>query len=171
MCIILIGNITKEQHNQAKATNRDGFSLYNEELGLIKAPNEEQIKQALNKFGIWHYRIGTSGKMDETGIHPFKVCKGKYLLYHNGVLGNGKGNLSDTAALAKTLYNMPIGTIVSTLQALSEGQRFVLVSAKNPRNFRLFGKWVVDGGVIMSHDLYPRIYGNKYYGFIHKEER
>ena len=109
--------------------------------------------------------------MDETGIHPFKVCKGEYLLYHNGVLGNGKGNLSDTAALAKTLYNMPIGTIVSTLQALSEGQRFVLVSAKNPRNFKLFGKWVVDGGVIMSHDLYPRIYGNKYYGFIHKEER
>lgn len=164
MCIILVGNITKEQHLQAQATNRDGFSLYNDKFGLVKAPTKQQVEKSLNTFGIWHYRIGTSGKKDISNIHPFEVSKGKYYLYHNGVLGNGKGNLSDTAALAQTLYDAPIKTVVSTLKALSTGQRFLLVSAKDPRNFRLFGNWVVDGGVIMSHDLYPKLYGNKYYG-------
>lgn len=124
MCIILVGNITREQHRQAELSNRDGFSLFNEEFGLVKAPSKRQVEESLNKFGIWHYRIGTSGKIDASNIHPFRVCRGKYLLYHNGVLGDGKGSLSDTAALAQTLYDAPLRTIRTVLESLKSGQRF-----------------------------------------------
>ena len=164
MCIILVGKITKEQHQQALATNKDGFSVFNSSLGLVKAPTQRQVAESLGKFGIWHYRIGTSGSKDTTNIHPFEVCRGKYLLYHNGVLGEGRGNLSDTAALAQTLYDAPLKTVKSVLQALSAGQRFLLVKAAHPRQYLLFGDWVVSGGVLMSHDLYPRLYDNKLYG-------
>ena len=64
MCIILIGKITKEQHKAALAQNGDGFSLFNDEMGLVKCPTEEQVKKAIGKWGIWHYRIATSGRVD-----------------------------------------------------------------------------------------------------------
>lgn len=171
MCIILIGNITKEQHQAALDQNRDGFSLYTEELGLVKKPTQAQVKHSIGKFGIWHYRIGTSGRMDEFNIHPFPVCKGKYLLYHNGVLGAGLGEMSDTHALAETLKDVSVKTARSVLRALSTSNRFVLADASDPHKFELFGQWVAEGGVLMSHKLYtpttvtelPTAYGKGYY--------
>ena len=89
MCVILVGEINSSLHKQAAEQNRDGFSLFNEQFGLVKAPTKAQVEASFGKFGIWHYRIGTSGRMDVYNVHPFPVCKGKYLLYHNGVLGSG----------------------------------------------------------------------------------
>lgn len=159
MCIILIGNITERQHKLAKQQNPDGFSLFTKELGLIKAPVAGKVQQALETFGIWHYRIGTSGKKDKLNIHPFPVCGGKYLLYHNGILGDGLGDMSDTRALAMTLQNVSFKSACSVLKALENRQRFVLVDAKDPTRFTLFGEWVCDAGVLMSHTLVaPRVY-------------
>lgn len=154
MCVILIGKIGKKLHNQAKAQNPHGFSLFTQEQGLIKSPTEEQVKEAVNQFGIWHYRIRSSGAVDKNNIHPFPVAEGKWYLYHNGVLGEGTVSLSDTACLAKTLYNVSVGAVDSTLKALSNGQRFALVSTKNPHNFRLYGDWKVESGILMSHKMY-----------------
>lgn len=154
MCVILIGKVSKELHETAKAQNKDGFSLYTKELGLIKNPSEAQVKKALNTFGIWHYRIASSGRVDKNNIHPFKVCGGKYLLYHNGVLGQGTAAFSDTACLAQTLMYAPLRTAQTVLESLSSGQRFALVNADTPYEYYLYGDWKVDAGVLMSHKMY-----------------
>ena len=160
MCVILVGKISKELHETAKAQNPDGFSLFTLEQGLIKAPTKEQVRQALNTFGIWHYRIKSSGRVDKENIHPFSVAHGKAYLYHNGVLGEGTALYSDTNCLARTLYDCPITTVVSVLEAVSTGQRLLLADAKDPRKFRLFGEWKVDKGILMSHKMYT---GQAYY--------
>nr|DAH56621.1 MAG TPA: YafJ-type amidotransferase class-II [Caudoviricetes sp.] len=157
MCVILIGRITRQQHELAKKQNPDGFSMFTEASGLVKAPKDWQVNAGLGQFGIWHYRIGTSGRMDKSNIHPFRVCKGKYLLYHNGVLGAGLGEMSDTRALAETLYDLSLTTIRTVLESLKERQRFVLVDAKDPTKFELFGAWSCESGVLMSHKLYTPV--------------
>lgn len=169
MCVILVGRVTKELHETAKEQNKDGFSLFTKKLGLIKNPTDSQVKQALNDFGIWHYRIASSGKVDADNIHPFKVCGGAYLLYHNGVLGEGTVTMSDTACLAKTLYFAPLATAQSVLTALSSGQRLCLVNAKNPFEYYLYGDWKVDKGVLMSHEMYST--SSYYYKGLTYEEK
>lgn len=154
MCVILIGKVGQSLHKQALEQNGDGFSLYTEELGLVKSPTEEQVKAALNKFGIWHYRIATSGKLGDINVHPFPICGGEYLLYHNGVLGSGLGEKSDTHALADMLMDVDIKVATSVIESLSERNRFVIASAKDPKWFRVFGKWEAEAGVLLSHKLY-----------------
>lgn len=158
MCVILIGRITESQHRLAVQQNGDGFSLFTEAQGLIKSPTRRQVEEALGKWGIWHYRIATSGSVDEFNIHPFRVCGSKYLLYHNGVLGSGLGQMSDTHALASTLQFVSLETAKTVLESLSDGNRFVLVDAQNPKKFFLFGKWAADAGVLMSHKLQQSYY-------------
>lgn len=154
MCVILIGRIGKNLHEVAKKQNPDGFSLFTAEQGLIKAPNATQVKKAVEEFGIWHYRIRSSGKVDKENIHPFPVAQGKAYLYHNGILGAGTPEYSDTNCLARTLYDCPISTVESVLNAVSSGQRLLLVDANDPRKFRLYGDWKVESGIIMSHKIY-----------------
>lgn len=151
MCVILVGKIGKEFHETAKRINSHGFSFFTAEQGLVKAPTEAQVNKAIKKFGIWHYRIASSGKIDKENIHPFPVAKGAALLYHNGVLGSGNAKYSDTNLLAKTLYNCSIETVKSVLGSLSSGQRFLLADSKDPTVFRLFGDWHVHQGVLMSN--------------------
>lgn len=154
MCLILIGKVTKSLHEQALEQNGDGFSLYTEKLGLVKAPTKKQVKAALGKFGIWHYRLATSGKVDKNNIHPFPICGGDYLLYHNGVLGSGLGDKSDTHALADLLMHVDIEVAESVIRSLSATNRFVIASATDPKKFKVFGKWEAEAGVLLSHKLY-----------------
>lgn len=154
MCVILVGKVSQSLHRQAIEQNGDGFSLYTEKLGLVKSPTEEQVKAALNKFGIWHYRIATSGKLGDINVHPFPICGGKYLLYHNGVLGNGLGEKSDTHALADMLMHVDVKVAASVIESLSERSRFIIASATDPKWFRVFGKWEAEAGVLLSHKMY-----------------
>lgn len=154
MCVILVGKIGEALHRQAKAQNPDGFSLFTLEQGLVKDPTPSQVRKALNTFGIWHYRIASSGKVDKNNIHPFPVARGKAYLYHNGVLGAGTDKYSDTNCLAQTLYDCPLNTVKSVLESLSSGQRLLLANAKDPRKFYLYGDWKVESGILMSHKMY-----------------
>ena len=154
MCVILIGKVSQSLHKQALEQNGDGFSLYTEELGLVKSPTKAQVKAALNKFGIWHYRVATSGKIGDMNVHPFPICEGKYLLYHNGVLGSGLGEKSDTHALADMLMHVDIEVATSVIESLSERNKFVIASATDPKWFRVFGKWEAEAGVLLSHKMY-----------------
>ena len=154
MCVILIGSVKKDLHEQALEQNGDGFSVFTAEEGLIKSPTPAQVKRALTTFGIWHYRIATSGKLGDINVHPFPICGGEYLLYHNGVLGNGLGEKSDTHALADMLMGVDIKVATSVIQSLSSRSRFVIASAKDPRWFRVFGDWEAEAGVLLSHRMY-----------------
>lgn len=165
MCVILVGKITRAQHELALKQNGDGFSLFTKEQGLIKMPTARQVRKGIGKFGIWHYRIGTSGEKSTLNVHPFLICGGKYLLYHNGILGDGLGDLSDTHALANTLMRVSIQTARTVISSLTDRNRFVITSAEDPTDFELFGEWVVDAGVLMSHKLHKivRIYNSDSY--------
>jgi glutamine phosphoribosylpyrophosphate amidotransferase len=155
MCIIIVGKITKRHHEAAKLANGDGFSLFTAEQGLVKAPTDKQVAQAIGKFGIWHYRIATSGdRKSIENVHPFKVCRSKYLLYHNGVLGDGLGEKSDTHALADLLQHASTKTAETVLKSLaSTRNRFVIADAKDPTKFYVYGEWVTDAGVLLSHRM------------------
>lgn len=163
MCVILIGKITKEQHRLALQQNGDGFSLFTEKQGLIKEPKQADVAKALDSWGIWHYRIATSGTKNHLNVHPFPICGGKYLLYHNGILGKGKDDLSDTHALAKTLMDVNIHSARTIINALTDSGRFVIASAKDPHELYLYGKWEADEGILMSHKLYSYIVSNGKY--------
>lgn len=154
MCVILIGSVSRKMHDLAVEQNGDGFSVYSSKLGLIKSPTPEEVKKALGGFAIWHYRIATSGVVDDTNVHPFPICNGRYLLYHNGVLGNGLGNKSDTHAIADMLKDVDINTAASVIRALSSRSRFVIASAADPTNFRVYGDWEAEQGILMSHKMY-----------------
>lgn len=154
MCVILIGRINEALHELALQRNGDGFSVFTAEEGLIKAPTPAQVERAFDTFAIWHYRLATSGNVGESNIHPFPICHGEYLLYHNGVLGDGVGELSDTAALAKLLYDVDLEVAMPVVESLSRGNRFLIASATDPKNFRVFGDWEFDAGVLMSHKMY-----------------
>lgn len=151
MCVILVGKVDRKLHESAKKTNPDGFSLYTKEQGLIKDPSAADVTKALNTFGIWHYRIGTSGKKDKNNIHPFIVARGAAYLYHNGILGEGDATRSDTNMLAETLRDCSIETCNSVLKSLAHGNRFLLVDSKDPRSFRVYGDWFAHKGVLMSN--------------------
>lgn len=158
MCVILVGKISRELHEKALAQNPDGFSCFTEKKGLIKNPDSRTVSECLNKFGIWHYRIRSSGKIDSQNIHPFPVAKGDFYLYHNGVLGQGTERFSDTNCFAQLLYNMPIESVKSAVASVSEGQRLLLVNAENPLECYFYGKWVVDKGIMMSHTIRDSYY-------------
>lgn len=159
MCVILIGQVSEELHEAAKTQNPHGFSCFTAEGGLIKSPSPAQVKKALNQFGVWHYRIKSSGLIDKKNIHPFEVARGNWLLYHNGIIGGGTPQMSDTNCLAVTLYNSPVSTVKTVLHSLSSGNRFALVNAHNVNEFYLYGKWECEAGVLMSHKMY---YGSAY---------
>lgn len=162
MCVVLVGKVTRELHELALKQNGDGFSLYTEGLGLVKAPTPKQVDRALDVFGIWHYRIATSGLVDMANVHPFPICNGDYLLYHNGILGKGLGGKSDTRALADMLMHVDIKTASSVIDSLTTGNRFLVASASDPTAFRVFGNWEADAGVLLSHKMYlaPAKYGS-----------
>lgn len=159
MCIILIGKITREQYEQALSENRDGFSLYTKEEGLVKAPTKSLVEKVLKEqqFGIWHFRIGTSGTIDKddpSNIHPFEICGGKYLLYHNGIIGKGDGKRSDTHCLADTLMDATFEAACNVVRNFAGmSNRFVIINAEDVTDYRIFGNWVCEVGVLMSHTM------------------
>lgn len=159
MCVILVGKVGRQLHEMAKNQNPDGFSCFTRETGLVKNPDSKTVNKALDRFGVWHYRIRSSGKVDKRNIHPFPVAKGSFYLYHNGVLGEGTSELSDTNCFARMLYEMPIESVKSAVQAVSEGNRLLLVNATNPLECYFYGKWFVDSGIMLSHRMY-KTYGS-----------
>ena len=124
-----------------------------------------------------HFRIATSGNVDATMCHPFPVTdkihllqasetKVKRCLLHNGILGEGKGALSDTAlfikeklvpTLRKTMsFNR---TLLECLTPYEKKNRFLIVDAKT-FDVALFGEWTHDKetGLYFSNNSYQNFY-------------
>lgn len=95
-----------------------GFAYWNDEKqvwavekGFLTFKKFIKAYQAHN-FGkedvsIVHFRIGTSGLKDKGNTHPFQICddyekmrekkfESTAIAFHNGVVGKGEGNYSDT---------------------------------------------------------------------------
>ena len=120
-----------------------------------------------------HFRIATSGNVDATMCHPFPVtdkvhllqaseAKVKRCLLHNGILGEGKGALSDTAVFIREKLVPAIRKTSSFNLALHEcftpyesSNRILTIDAET-KEVALLGKWIQDRetGLYFSNSSY-----------------
>ncbi len=122
---------------------------------------------------VIHFRIGTSGKMDQTCTHPFPISNSvselksleitsKYAFVHNGIVGRGdvKKGLSDTMVFTiEVLDNLKEylddKKILDTVANITAGSRFLIVSKGT---VWLTGSWITDKktGIYYSNDGYKK---------------
>ena len=161
-----------------KVYYRKGFMTLDSLLKELEAP--ERFKNT--NFAI-HFRIGTSGKNDAKTCHPFPITtsfgelrktdgKTDALLFHNGIIGDGKLTSplsSDTQdfviAMAPLLckYNKSKARD-HFLEDFTEGNRLLLMYKNNA--FKMYGDWKKDGDLWVSNLNYKndyRWYGGEYY--------
>jgi hypothetical protein len=125
---------------------------------------------------ICHFRIGTSGLKDGGNTHPFPVvgdlnemraenfaCSS--ILFHNGVVGRGEGDFSDTMIHVRD-YVAPIidklgvnDKMPLIFTKLLEGaSRWILT--KDDKLWRFGSSWIEDDGCFFSNATYkPKTYG------------
>jgi hypothetical protein len=137
MCIIIVKNKKVEMPSDSILqncwkNNHDGAGfMYHDratgevviEKGFMKL---KHLKKALkaHKFGIEdtvaiHFRYATAGGISKANTHPFPLSKNvkelrqttfrtKSAMVHNGMLGAGKGNLSDTMIFVRDILSDPL---------------------------------------------------------------
>lgn len=130
-----------------------------------KAFSKEKFTEN-SKLGI-HFRIGTSGELTKEFTHPFPIANKvdelrkthitwKRALLHNGIIGEGEKNLSDTMLFVmNVLY--PLAPyfedegVISAIENITKGNRLMIVDFGE---VYLTGKWVEKDGVLYSNDSY-----------------
>ncbi len=127
------------REGESKAMARKGFMEFD---SFFKALKKDKVQ--VNDTLIIHFRIGTSGRLDETATHPFPVSRSvtdlralEYrttdLLFHNGVLSGGSQSLSDTQEFVRDIV-APLKNVLSdsgvheVLEHLSSGSRLLLIA-------------------------------------------
>lgn len=126
-------------------------------------------------LAVYHFRIATSGGINPGACHPFPVsadaavlktlsCSARYGFAHNGIIGPGSPELSDTMlyikdALAPRLASCPpLAPLRDTIAAETKGSRTVLVDGATGETL-LTGEWIEDGGLLFSNGSYmPRAF-------------
>lgn len=121
MCIILSGkkrSIEKNEITKGFITNPDGWGIWSEKT--LRTPRKGyKLNSLLNLFSsvkesenvvIWE-RISTGGST----LQPFAIGGGRYL-FHNGICGKPRGNKSDTALLADSIYGLPEPMLIDILK-------------------------------------------------------
>lgn len=114
---------------------------------------------------IYHFRIATSGGITPANCHPFPIsanvndlksltiaCKSAFV--HNGILGKGKKDLSDTQLyILKTLSRY--GNLKGSIPKIAKdtvGSRTAILNADG--QLWLTGKWVEKDGYHFSNETY-----------------
>lgn len=133
-------------------------------------------KLKFKKEDTWiaHFRIGTSGLKDAGNTHPFPAVdsyekmrktsfRTKKLVFHNGVIGQGDGDYSDTmVAVSKKIEPMvkhiwkndKMNTILQDILAI-ERNRWLICSGPN---MQMYGRWVKDAdGNCYSNEGYKPV--------------
>jgi hypothetical protein len=118
---------------------------------------------------ICHFRIGTSGKMDGGNTHPFPITSDiehmrktsisgvESLLFHNGVVGKGEGDLSDTMVFIRDMLDplIPLlGTddrIAGIIQELSTKGASRWILAKGESVWRFGTSWAEEKELFFSN--------------------
>jgi len=175
MCIILIGNrqsIEAQDLPRLWVNNPHGagvaytfkrkvvaikglMSLKSLEFALSKIDKNQQIAV--------HLRLATHGSINRQNTHPHRC--GNTVLMHNGVLSNfgesgtGKNSRSDSADLADTIKDLPLGSKLKVLSSLHG--KFCLVTSQgieviNPES------WIEYQGVLASNSQIKPVIEVKY---------
>ncbi len=130
---------------------------------LLDALNAAAIQE--RDTVIYHFRIATSGGITPANCHPFPVsvnvndlksltiaCKAAFV--HNGVLGKGKKDLSDTQVyiLKKLSRYSNLQGSISKIAKDTAGSRTAILNADG--QLWLTGKWVEKDGYHFSNETY-----------------
>lgn len=131
-----------------------------------------------NQPYVLHFRLSTSGGISPLMRHPHPISdwhklsrrvnfRTSRILFHNGVVGRGTINQSDTSQLAECLTDLPNLKIKNFLQFLSsDSNRFLLL---DNGQIDYFGKWESLDGIKYSNldwerkTAYRRDYGYAYH--------
>ena len=120
-----------------------------------------------------HFRIATSGNVDATMCHPFPVtdkvtllqaseAKVKRCFLHNGIFGEGKGALSDTAVFIREKLVPALRKTCSLQRAMQEtfkvhesSNRVLTIDAET-LEVAMYGNWIHDKatGLYFSNNSY-----------------
>lgn len=130
---------------------------------LLDALNASAIQE--QDTVIYHFRIATSGGIAPANCHPFPVsanvndlksltiaCKTAFV--HNGVLGKGKKDLSDTQlyVLKKLSRYGNLQGSIPKIEKDTAGSRTAILNADG--QLWLTGKWVKKDGYHFSNETY-----------------
>ena len=163
MCLIIInksGKLDKSILIQAAKNNPEGFGLMYAKNGKLLVyrtfiPDNLTRKYFMirsNFAGIivMHFRIATSGKLDNSNLHPFLIDDNLAMM-HNGIFSNlGNKIESDTAELSEILRNIngfnPFDKKWKKILSLICGYSSKLVFLSNKGQIQIineqYGHWV-----------------------------
>lgn len=112
---------------------------------------------------VMHFRIATSGRVDEATCHPFPistdvahlrapqiVCTSA--IAHNGVLGLGTKDLSDTMIYVRDVLAPAYGA-GKKIDPIPPGNKLCLLDAER-NTMMLHGEWIDDNGIKYSNHSY-----------------
>ena len=182
MCIVVYK--PKGTKMPSKNILKTCFENNNDGVGFMSIGNECHIKKGFMSFkSFWkafcqerygkddeiaiHFRIGTSGKMNETATHPFpitedenkitslKITTNKAVM-HNGILGKGEGDFSDTMLFTKNVLALISDylddeNIIKAIENMTDGSRLLIV---DDGKVHLTGTWLEVKGIYYSNDTY-----------------
>jgi Zn finger protein HypA/HybF involved in hydrogenase expression/predicted glutamine amidotransferase len=142
---------------------------------------EEKLKDVQTMI---HFRISTSGVINgECCTHPFPITdvvdelnatdtKAANILIHNGVVGSGEGDLSDTQVAARDYVDLLVPMLDKEDPRCDRAWNLLneCLEAKSNRwmvargdNVWKFGKWIEDEDIYYSNDDYKGDWGTYYW--------
>ncbi len=147
-----------------------------------KAWNKHNIKDEW--VSIAHFRIGTSGGKTKHMTHPFPISKdpsvlkktkwdGEIAMAHNGVLGKGETNLSDTAVYVRDIlyplrhhiYDFDNGEFNKDMEDLLkksiDSSKIVLLNSSG-EDMRI-GHWLEEDGCYFSNKRWKTVSRSNYH--------
>jgi len=142
---------------------RKGFLFYEDfERDLLQHVTQKDT-------AILHFRIATSGDISMGCTHPFPISdsisklnqtriKTPFAIAHNGILGKGKGKVSDTQLFVKEVLFPLLPLLLSKdekirkmVAFLSEGSKLCLMLENT---ISKYGKWFEKDGIYYSNTTF-----------------
>lgn len=128
-------------------------------------------------IAAYHFRITTAGGTSPQNCHPFPVSEHvddlkalhvntRFAVVHNGILGKGKGKLSDTQLyirdrLAPRHFRRFSHALLANVERETAGSRILLLDGEAHDVAKLGSGWITDNetGLAFSNETYkPRQY-------------
>ena len=159
--------------NNNKVIIKKGFDNFNKFYKSVL--NDYKKYDLKNKNLVLHFRIGTSGGINQQKTHPFAISdnisllnkiylKSDYGLVHNGILYDyveNKFNLSDTQNFVKTFiypllklanYDLKNHFIKKLITKELEHDKMIILDKKD--NVYMFGDFIKDKDIYYSNSTY-----------------
>lgn len=125
----------------------------------------------IDDIAVYHFRIATSGLINEGNCHPFPISNvvqdltATYIetdkaFVHNGIIGKGKGKLSDTMIYVKDKlfpmrHSLSTKKIQKKIEKDTKGSRTITIDTESD-TILLTGDWIESDGILYSNSTYRK---------------